>query len=131
MTNDTCVKSSMAPQSYKVVRTHAHEISGCNTLSRLIHSLAHQLGGMNGDVKSDLATPDFKNGEQLEYFHSRIIIIQQEIMLHGENLSPTILLFQYMKALQKIDKIRAFIAPKMIYLIAFPDNNGTSALYTG
>ena len=28
ITNDTCVKSSMAPQAYKVVSTHAHEISG-------------------------------------------------------------------------------------------------------
>ena len=27
MTNATCVKSSMAPQAYKVVSTHSHEIS--------------------------------------------------------------------------------------------------------
>ena len=27
MTNETCIKSSMAPQAYKLVITHAHEIS--------------------------------------------------------------------------------------------------------
>ena len=27
MTNNTCVKSSIAPQYYKIVSTHAHEIS--------------------------------------------------------------------------------------------------------
>ena len=37
MTNDTCVKFSMAPQAYKVVRTHAHEMSGWTILSRLLH----------------------------------------------------------------------------------------------
>ena len=31
---------------------------------------------MNGDVQSDLATLEFKNGEKLEYFHSRIIRLQ-------------------------------------------------------
>ena len=65
MNNDTCVKYSMAPQVYKVVSTHAHEISGWTIISRLLHSRAHHLGGMNGDVQSDLATLDFKNGEQL------------------------------------------------------------------
>ena len=34
MTNDTCVKSSMAPQAYKIVSTHAHEI----ILNIAIHS---------------------------------------------------------------------------------------------
>ena len=42
-------------------------------------------------------------------------------MLSGENLSPTRILFQYMKA--NSDKLRAFIAPKMIYIITFLDNN--------
>ena len=37
MTNDTYVKPSMTPQEYKVVSTHAHEISGCKILSRLLH----------------------------------------------------------------------------------------------
>ena len=65
MTNDTCVKYSMALQSYKVVNTHAHKISGCKIISRLIHSHAPHLVGMNDDVQSDLATLEFKKGEQL------------------------------------------------------------------
>ena len=77
MTNDTSVKSSMAPQAYKVVSTHAHEISGWTILSRILYSRAPHLGGMNGYVKSDLATLAFRNGEQLEYFHGRILRLQQ------------------------------------------------------
>ena len=34
-------------------------------------------GGLNGDVQSGLATMVFKNVEQLEYFNSRILILQQ------------------------------------------------------
>ena len=67
----------MAPQDYKVVITHAHEISGWNILYRILHSRAPHLGGMNGDVQSNLSTLTFKNGEQLEYFHSRILRLQQ------------------------------------------------------
>ena len=37
MTNDNRVKYSMGPQAYKVVNTHAHEISGWKILSRIIH----------------------------------------------------------------------------------------------
>ena len=37
MTNETCVKYSMAPQAYKVVSTHAHEIPGWTIISRPIH----------------------------------------------------------------------------------------------
>ena len=99
MTNDTCVKFSTANQAYKVVRNHVHEISGWTILYRLIHSCAPHLGGMNGDVQSDIATLAFNNGEQLEDFHIRIIRLQQEIMIPGEIVSPTSLLFQYMKAL--------------------------------
>ena len=84
---------------------------------------------MNGDVQSYLATLTFKNGEQLEDFHSRIIRLQQEVMLSGEILSPTRIIFQYMKALTKSEKLRAFIAPKMTYLITFPDKNGKSAVF--
>ena len=73
----------MAPQAYKVVSTHAHEISGWNILSILLHSRAPKLGGMNGDVQSDLAILAFRNGEQSEDFHSRILRLQQEIMLSG------------------------------------------------
>ena len=79
---------------------------------------------MNGDVQSDLATLAFNNGEQLEDFHSRILRLQQEIMLSGE-----IVLFQYMKALTKSEKLKAFIAPKMTDLITFLDKNGKSAAY--
>ena len=89
----------MAPQSYKVISTHAHEISVWTILSRLLHSRPPHLGGMNGDVQYDLSTLAFKNGEQLEDFHSRIIRLQQEIMLSGEIVSSTRLLFQYMKAI--------------------------------
>ena len=67
----------MAPQAQKVVSTHANEILGWTILSRLLHSRAPHLGGMNGDGKSDLATLAFKNGEQLEDFHSRILRLQQ------------------------------------------------------
>ena len=86
---------------------------------------------MNGDVQYDLATLAFRNGEQPEYFHSRILRLQQEIMFSGEIVSPTILLFQYMKVLTKSEKLKAFIAPKMIDLIAFLDKNGKSAVYEG
>ena len=84
---------------------------------------------MNGDVQYDLSTLAFKNVEQLEYFHSRILRLQQEIMLSGEIVSPTRLLFQYMNSLTKSEKLRAFIAPKMTDIINFFDKNGKSAVY--
>ena len=84
----------MAPQEYTVVSTHAHEISGWKILSIIIHSRAPHLRDMNGDVKSDLATLEFKNGGKHEYFHSRIIRLQQEIILSVENVYNTRLLFQ-------------------------------------
>ena len=89
----------MVPQAYMVVSTHANEISGWTIMSRILYSRAPNLGGMNGDVQSDLATMTFKNGEKLEDFHSIILRIQQEIIFFGETISPTRLLFQYMKAL--------------------------------
>ena len=52
-------------------------------------------------------------------------------MLSGEIVSPTRLLFQYMKKLSKSDKIRAFIAPKMTDLITFLDNNMKPSVYIG
>ena len=73
----------MTPQYYKFFSTHAHEISGWNILIILLHSRAPHLVGMNGVVQFDIATLAFNNGEQLEYFHGRILIIQQEIMLSG------------------------------------------------
>ena len=115
----------------KVIKTNNHEISGRTIISRILHSHAPNLVGMNGDVQSDLATLAFKNGQQLEYFHRRILGLKQEIILSVETLSPTRLLFQYTKSLPKIEKLKYFIAPKMIYIITFLDNNGESAVYTG
>ena len=77
---------------------------------------------MNDYVQSDLATLEFNNGEKLEYFHIRILILQQKIILSGENLSPTRLIFQYTKALSKSNKLKSFILPKMKDLITFLDN---------
>ena len=76
ITNYICVKSSMAPQAYKNFRTHAHEISGWDFLSRLLQSHAPQFGGINSYVQSDLATLELNNGEQLEDFHIIILILQ-------------------------------------------------------
>ena len=73
----------MEPQAYKVVSTHAHEISGWTILYKLLHSSAPHLVGMNGNFQSDLATLAFNNEEKLEDFHGRIIRIQQEIILSG------------------------------------------------
>ena len=50
---------------------------------------APDIGGMNGDVQSDLATLAFKNGEKLKDFHSIIIRLQQEIILYGETVTTT------------------------------------------
>ena len=61
ITNDICVKYSMAHQSYKVVITYVHEISGWTIMSGLLNSRATHLGGMNCDVQSDLAMLAFNN----------------------------------------------------------------------
>ena len=114
----------MATQAYKVVSPHAHDISGRTIISRLLYSRAPHLGSMNGDVQYDIATLAFKNGEQLEDFHSRILRLQQEIMLSGEIVSPTRIILHYTKALTKSDKPKEFIAPKMTDIITFLDNNG-------
>ena len=121
----------MVPQAYKVFSTHAHEISVWTILYRLLHSSAPHLIDMNGDVQSNLSTLAFKNGEQLEDFHSIILRLQQETILSGEIVSPTRLPLHYMKALTKSEKLGSFIAPKMTSLITFLDNNGKSAVYTG
>ena len=121
----------MAPQAYKIFSTHAHETSGWIILSRLLNSRAPHLGGINGDIQSGLATLAFRNGEQLEYFHSRILRLQQEIMLSEEIVSPTILLLQYMKALTNSEKLKAFMAPKITDLINFIDTKGKYAVYDG
>ena len=67
----------MSPQDYKVVNTHAREISGWKILFGIIHAHAPHLGGINGDVNYDLATLAFNNREQLEYFHRIIIRLQK------------------------------------------------------
>ena len=85
---------------------------------------------MNGDVQSDLATLELNIGEQLEDFHGIILRLQQEIVISGETISPTIIIFHYMKELSKSDKFNAFIAPNMTYLITFLDNNRKPAFYT-
>ena len=86
---------------------------------------------MHGDVKYDISTLSITNGEQLEYFQSRIIRLQQEIMLSGEIFFPTRLLFQYTKALRMSEKIRDFIVPKMTDSITFLEKNGKYTVYTG
>ena len=94
LNNYTCEKYSMATQAYKVVNTHANEISGWTILSRLLHVRAPNIGGMNGDVQYYLETLELKNVEQLEYLNSKNIRLQQEIIFSGEDVSPTRLLFQ-------------------------------------
>ena len=81
-TNGTCVKYFMAPKDYKVVKTHAREIPAYTILSIILHACVPNLGGMNGDVKYDLSTLEFKNGKKIADFHIRIIRIQQEIILY-------------------------------------------------
>ena len=58
----------MEPQAYKVVITHAHEISGWKIILILLHSRAPNLVGMNGDVQSDLATLALKTENNLNIF---------------------------------------------------------------
>ena len=52
-------------------------------------------------------------------------------MLSEDIDSPTRLIFQYMKALSKSDKLRSFIALKMKDIIKFLDNNIKPGVYTG
>ena len=54
----------MAPQAYMVDTNHAYEISLWENLSILIHGCTPDVGRINGDVWSDLATLPL----QLEYF---------------------------------------------------------------
>ena len=56
---------------------------------------------------------------------------EHNFLLFGEIVSPTGLLFQYMKALTNSEKIKEFIAPNMTDLITFIDKNGKSAVYDG
>ena len=87
----------MAHQAYKVVNTHAHEISGWKILSKIPHETAPHIGGINDDVQSYLSTLVFKNIKQLEGFHRMIFSIQQKIILSGGTVSYIRLLLKYMK----------------------------------
>ena len=50
------------------------------------------IGGMNGNIQSDITTLAFKNREQFEYFHIIILRLKQKFNLHGETVSPIIIL---------------------------------------
>ena len=113
----------MTPHSYKIVSTHAHEISGWTILFILLHSCAPNIVDMDNYVQSNLASMSFKNGEKLEDFHNRILRLQQEIILSGENKSPKRLIFLYMKEFSKKNKLKSLLEPNMIDLITFLDNN--------
>ena len=66
----------MAHQDYKVVSIHVHEILGWTILSRPINFCAPYIGGIIGNVQSDLETLAFKNGVQVEYVCTITLIIQ-------------------------------------------------------
>ena len=83
LTNYNCVEYSITPQAYKVVNIHANEISGWTSLYRLLHAKDPHLGDMIGYVWYDIVTLAFNKGQQIEKFHSRILILQQEIILSG------------------------------------------------
>ena len=121
----------MAPQDYKVINTHAHEISVWKILSIIIHVRAPNLQGMNGDVQSDLSTLELNNEELLEYIYSRTLILQKEIILYGETAYHIRPILQYMKVLQNSDKLKEIIAPNMTDLITFLDKNVKLDIYTG
>ena len=69
----------MEPQAYKVVNTHAHDISGCKIISRLIYARTTNIVGMNGGDQSDLSPLVFNNGEQHKDFHIIILRLQQKL----------------------------------------------------
>ena len=129
--NDTCVKYSMETQAYKVVNTYAHEISVWTILSILLHSHAPHLGGMNGGVKSDLTNLAFKNEEQLECFSLYNYHTSTGNYPIWKTFSPNIFIFRYMKTFSKSDKIKAFIASIMSYLIRSLGNNRKLSVKTG
>ena len=58
-------------------------------LIQIYPECAPHIGGINGDVQSDLSTLVFKNGEQLEYFNRIFLILQLEINLSKETISTT------------------------------------------
>ena len=66
----------MVPQAYKFVNTHAHEISRWEIISIILNVRTPHRGWIYGDIQSDLSTPSFKNGEQIEYFQSIMLRLQ-------------------------------------------------------
>ena len=62
LTNYTCVKSSMANQAYKVVKTHAQEISVWTIIYIIIHVRAPILGRINCGIQYELSNLAFNNG---------------------------------------------------------------------
>ena len=119
----------MATQNYTVVTTHPYEISGWIILFRLIHVQFFDIEVMKGYVYYDLSKLAFNAVEQIKDFHSRIIRIQQYTILLVETVYPTRLLYQYIKALSKSDKLKVFIASKMTYLLTFLDNKNNVYIY--
>ena len=103
----------------------------CTILSILLYARAPPLGGVNGDVQSEMVTLAFNQGEQIEDCHSTILRLQQEINLYGETVPPKKLLLQYMKALESSDKLKAFIAPNITDLIILLDKNRKLYICTG
>lgn len=116
--NNTYTNDNTAPQEYKVIIIHDHEVSGCNLISRIIHARSYHTRGINGDFKYDLSNLTFKQVKQLEEFHGSIISLHQEFFLSSETISPTRIIFHHMKALPNCDLIKNFIAPNIKYLIA-------------
>ena len=74
----------MAPEAYKAVNTHAYEISVCKYISRLLHACVPDVGGMNGGVRSYLATLELNNWEhneflivELSYFNKKLFSLEK------------------------------------------------------
>ena len=96
-----------------------------------LHTCAPYILGVNGDIQSDLSTLTFKNIENFEYLHSIVLRLQKEIFLYGETVSSTRLIFRYIKALSNSNKLRSFIAPKIIDFVTFLYRNIKLAIYEG
>ena len=71
------------------VNTHTREILGWKIIYRLLHALSNHLGEVNDDVQFDLSTLAFNIKEEIKYFHSSILRLQQEIILYEETVPPT------------------------------------------
>ena len=60
-----------------------------------------------------------------------VIILQLEINLSGETVSPNRFIFQYIKSLSNINKLKTFIVPNLTDFIKFLDNNVILIIYRG